>query len=328
MSHNKSYQLSLFGRHSSEDLFMLEREAIAMLQKGERLALSLNPNGYYLAFSGGKDSAVLYYLAKKAGVQFRAFYNVTTIDPPENVYYIREHFQDVEFVHPPENFFWLVSRKGLPTMNRRYCCAILKESDVAGWCALTGVRADESRKRSQYDDVAILSRRKENQGKRGVTIDQIEANEHRCIQGKDAIMLRPILHWSDADVWAFHKKYDIPLNPVYEHSTRVGCMFCPFAKRSEMQYYIDRYPKYWQNVVDAYKHYRCVVASPLTVDQYIDWWRSKRSLAQWCKSKHIDLFSQRAVFANGSPNYEPNRNKPLSPFNHQNPPADNSENPY
>ena len=109
MSQNKSYQLSLFGRHSSKELFMLERETIAMLQKGERLALALNPNGYYLAFSGGKDSAVLYYLAKDAGVQFRAFYNVTTIDPPENVYYIREHFPDVEFVHPPENFFWLVS---------------------------------------------------------------------------------------------------------------------------------------------------------------------------------------------------------------------------
>lgn len=322
MAKNKSFQLSLFGCHSSKELFMLERDAEIMLQHGERLALALNDAGYYLAFSGGKDSAVLYYLAKHAGVKFRAFYNVTTIDPPENVYYIRKYFPDVIFVHPKENFFSLVSHKGLPTMNRRYCCAILKESRVAGWVALTGVRAEESRKRSQYDNVAIVSRRKENQGKRGVTIAQIEANEHRCIQGKDAVMLRPLLQWSDADVWAYHKKYNIPLNPVYEHSTRVGCMFCPFAKRSEMQYYIDNYPQFWQHVVDAYRHYRYEVASPLTVEQYIDWWRSKRSLAQWCKSNHIDLFSQRAVFANGSPNYETNMDKTLSPFNHQNPPAE------
>lgn len=307
MSKNKSYQLSLFGRHSSKELFMLEREAIAMLQKGERLALALNPNGYYLAFSGGKDSAVLYYLAKHAGVQFRAFYNVTTIDPPENVYYIREHFPDVEFVHPKENFFSLVAHHGLPTMTRRYCCARLKESDVAGWCALTGVRADESRKRSQYDDVAILSRRKENQGKSGVTIDQIEANEHRCIQGKDAIMLRPLLHWSDLDIWKFHLKYNIPLNPVYEHSTRVGCMFCPFAKRSEMQYYIDHYPRFWQHVVEAFAKYRENVYSPLSIEQYIDWWRSKRSLAQWGKANNIDVKGNQLT---------------LSPFNHQNPPAE------
>lgn len=313
MSNNKSYQLSLFGRHSSKELFMLEREAIAMLQQGERLALALNSNGYYLAFSGGKDSAVLYYLAKDAGVKFRAFYNVTTIDPPENVYYIREYFPDVEFVFPKKNFFALVAQKGMPTMQRRYCCAILKESNVAGWCALTGVRADESRKRSQYDDVAILSRRKENQGKRGVTIDQIEANEHRCIQGKDAIMLRPLLHWSDLDIWKFHHKYNIPLNPVYQHSTRVGCMFCPFAKRSEMQYYIDHYPKFWQHVVAAFEQYRIGTSSPLTTEQALDWWRSKRSLAQWGNANNIDVKGNQLT---------------LSPFNHQNPPLDNSENPY
>lgn len=307
MSKNKSYQLSLFGRHSSKELFMLEREAESMLQHGERLALALNDAGYYLAFSGGKDSAVLYYLAKHAGVKFRAFYNVTTIDPPENVYYIREHFPDVEFVHPKENFFSLVARKGMPTMRRRYCCAILKESDVAGWVALTGVRADESRKRSQYDDVAILSRRKENQGKHGVTIDEIEMNEHRCIQGKDAIMLHPILHWSDADVWAFHRKYSIPINPVYGHSTRVGCMFCPFAKRAEMQYYIDNYPKFWQHVVEAYEQYRIGTSSPLTTEQALDWWRSKRSLAQWGKANNVDIKGNQLT---------------LSPFNHQNPPAE------
>lgn len=301
MSHNKSYQLSLFGRHSSKALFMLEREAISMLQKGERLALALNDAGYYLAFSGGKDSVVLYYLANQAGVKFKAFYNVTTIDPPENVYYIREHFPNVEFIHPKENFFSLVARKGLPTMRRRYCCAILKESNVAGWVALTGVRADESRKRSQYDDVAILSRRKENQGKRGVTIEEIELNEHRCIQGKDAIMLRPLLHWSDADVWAFHKKYDIPLNPVYQHSTRVGCMFCPFAKRAEMQYYIDHYPRFWQHVVAAFDKYRIGTTSPLTTAQALDWWRSKRSLAQWGKVNNIDVRGNQLT---------------LSPFNH------------
>ena len=37
------------------------------MQKAERLALSMNDEGFWLAFSGGKDSQVLYHLAVMAG---------------------------------------------------------------------------------------------------------------------------------------------------------------------------------------------------------------------------------------------------------------------
>jgi phosphoadenosine phosphosulfate reductase len=41
--------------------------SIALLQKTEKLALSFHPDGFRLAFSGGKDSIVLYRLAQMAG---------------------------------------------------------------------------------------------------------------------------------------------------------------------------------------------------------------------------------------------------------------------
>ena len=40
------------------------------------------PEGYFLAFSGGKDSQAVYHLAKLAGVKFDAHYSLTTVDPP------------------------------------------------------------------------------------------------------------------------------------------------------------------------------------------------------------------------------------------------------
>ena len=40
-------------------------------------------DGYYLCFSGGKDSVVIYDLAVRAGVKFDAHHNITTVEPPE-----------------------------------------------------------------------------------------------------------------------------------------------------------------------------------------------------------------------------------------------------
>ena len=39
------------------------------------------PEGYWLAFSGGKDSVVIKALADMAGVKYEAHYSVTGIDP-------------------------------------------------------------------------------------------------------------------------------------------------------------------------------------------------------------------------------------------------------
>lgn len=47
----------------------------------EAKAIEMHPEGYYLCFSGGKDSQVIYELAKQAKVKFQAYYNVTTVDP-------------------------------------------------------------------------------------------------------------------------------------------------------------------------------------------------------------------------------------------------------
>lgn len=55
--------------------------SVDLLKRAEKLALKMSPEGFHLAFSGGKDSQVLYYLAKMAGVKFKARMQVTTIDP-------------------------------------------------------------------------------------------------------------------------------------------------------------------------------------------------------------------------------------------------------
>ena len=43
-----------------------------------------------IAYSGGKDSDVILQLAKEAGINFRAIYKNTTIDPPGTINHAKE----------------------------------------------------------------------------------------------------------------------------------------------------------------------------------------------------------------------------------------------
>ena len=123
----------------------------------ERLKLLEPPEGYYLAFSGGKDSVVIKALADMAGVKYDAHYMLTSVDPPELVQFIKT-FDDVIIDRPKDNdgnqiTMWnLIPRKKYPpTMLVRYCCGELKETGGNGRLCITGVRWAESvnRKRNQ-----------------------------------------------------------------------------------------------------------------------------------------------------------------------------------
>ena len=94
--------------------------SIKVMQKAERLALSMNDEGFWLAFSGGKDSQVLYHLALKAGVKFKARMNLTSVDPPEVIRFVRKNYPEVEMIKPRMSIYNMAVKKGiLPTMRLR-----------------------------------------------------------------------------------------------------------------------------------------------------------------------------------------------------------------
>ncbi|MDD7647253.1 MAG: hypothetical protein PUJ35_08435 [Ruminococcus bromii] len=55
----------------------------------QRLKAFEPADGYFLAYSGGKDSDCIKILAQLAGVKFEAVHNLTTVDAPETVRYVR-----------------------------------------------------------------------------------------------------------------------------------------------------------------------------------------------------------------------------------------------
>ena len=104
-------------------LFEPERDLVAVAVA--RLRQFEPPEGYYLAFGGGKDSVVLYWLAVVAGVRFDAHFSLTTIDPPELVAFVRGEYPGVQVERPVRSYFNLFPERGAPRRQTRWCCSAL-----------------------------------------------------------------------------------------------------------------------------------------------------------------------------------------------------------
>lgn len=229
-------------------LFPIEdkiERAIQNLKMFEETALRMNPDGYYLAFSGGKDSQAVFHLAQMAGVKFTAHYHVTTVDPPELVHFIRKEYPEVSMEKPEESMWKLIIKKGFPpTRKVRYCCSELKERGGEGRFVITGVRWAESRKRKNRglaeirgaESAKVLLLNNDNDEKRRL----IES----CVM-KGKRVLNPIIDWTDEEVWSFIYHYVHRYCCLYDEGfTRIGCIGCPLASVRKREKELARYPGY------------------------------------------------------------------------------------
>lgn len=221
--------------------------SMGLLRKAEKLALRLDPeDGYYLAFSGGKDSQCLYHLAVMAGVKFKAHFSPTTVDPPEVVRFIRENYPDVGFEKPRASMYEMARRKRiLPTMRLRWCCAEFKEAHGAGKVTLTGIRRAESARRARRNEAELPGH------KFSGTFDQFSEHGERmvaCAGGRDKIIISPLLEWGDRDVWEFLNGNGIPHCRLYDEGRRrIGCILCPMSSRKAKAADIRRWPHVRRN---------------------------------------------------------------------------------
>ena len=189
-----------------------------------RIKLHEPPEGYYVAFSGGKDSCVILDLIKRAGVKFDAHLNITTVDPPEVIRFVRQQYPEVAMEKPEMSMKKLIEQKGiLPTRLARYCCAEYKERGGIGRYVVTGVRRAESARRA--------------------TRKLIEP----CRQPNGKMFIHPIIDWSDGEVWEYIKTYKVPYCSLYDEGfARIGCICCPFASQEKKRKDIARWPHIYE----------------------------------------------------------------------------------
>lgn len=191
-----------------------------------------------VSYSGGKDSDVILELAKMSGIDFRAIYKQTTIDPPGTTAHVKE--MGVEIIRPKLTFFQIIEQNSMPTRWSRFCCRYLKEYKVLDR-AVQGIRRSESSKRAALYKEPEDCRTYRNGGKVRIYF--------------------PILEWTDEDVARFIQERRIKCAPVYYDQDgnfhverRLGCIGCPLATDNGRGDY-KKYPRMLKQVCRAAQKY-------------------------------------------------------------------------
>lgn len=272
----------------------------------QRLKAFEPPEGYWVAFSGGKDSQCIYHLCQIAGVKFDAHYNVTSVDPPEVVRFIKQRYPDVAFEFPHYSdgkriTMWnLIPRAMMPpTRVQRYCCEKLKESGGSGRVVVTGVRWAESARRAASHNVASIAGKPKTTQKMandlGVDFmvnragalvlnddnDAARRMVEQCYRTQKT-MVNPIVDWTDAEVWEFLNEIaKVPHCELYDQGKkRIGCIGCPMNTKAGEE--LKAYPKYRQLYLKAFARMleeREKAGKPndgkndwSTPEKVMDWW--------------------------------------------------------
>lgn len=278
-----------------EDLRKKILHSVDLIRKAEKLALAYDPeDGYFNTFSGGKDSQCLYHIVKMAGVKFKTHMNLTSVDPPEVIRFVRAEYPDVILKKPSDSIFNIAIKKGLlPTMTARWCCAEYKETAGAGKVTLIGIRHSESARRARRNEVEVNNhgysgnleglaeyRKKRNSGRkpRKGTFSIINVNgesEVGCIRGKESLLISPIIDWTEDDVWTFLNTLGIKHCCLYDEGfTRIGCILCPMSKVSQKRQEEQRWPHVKRGWIRAIKKIR---AGGVFAKGYI-WWNIPESM--------------------------------------------------
>lgn len=216
----------------------LESQSISLLQK-----YGLNTDRIVIDTSStGKDSEVKTYLAKKAGLTFKTYFNVTTLDVGECTKLAKQ--KKYNFIYPDKKykgFYQYIKHQNIiPSRLNRFCCTYFKEEPtIFSFDAkdkllfLFGMRNSESSTRSKYEDIWI---------------------NQKWGKNRDWIGILPVREWTDLDIWLYIFRESISINPKYKMGyPRVGCAIaCP--NYSKTTWVLDKYwyPKMynrWQNIL-------------------------------------------------------------------------------
>lgn len=240
--------------------------SINLIKEHEKKSLSMQDYGYHVAFSGGKDSQVIHELTKMSGVRFKAFFNKTSVDPPELLKFIRKNYKNVVWIKPEKTMFELIYKKGiLPLRRVRYCCAELKETSGNDSVVITGITNDESDRRKKRPEF-----------------------EPSYIKKENKFFLHIIKDWTVKNVFDFLAYRGLKWSELYDKGAkRIGCIGCPMNPKAMKKDFIERpkFRKAYTKTVAKLMKDKGKYSNFKDANEVIDWWVSGDTVKVFFRKK-------------------------------------------
>lgn len=256
----------------------------------------------YVSFSGGKDSTVLLDLVRRfVDKDIKAVFCNTGNEYPEIVRFVRST-ENVTIIRPEITFKQVISGYGFPLISKEQAHGIrqakttksekllsirLHGSDpkkgyrsgkIAGrWQFLIKERFDVSEQCCEYLKKRPFARYNRETGEvpiLGVMAGESDLRKRQYIRRggcnsfqNSHIASYPISIWTDADIWEYLRKYNVPYCELYDKGhTRTGCMFCGFGahleKVSRFELLYDLHPRAY-NIFMDYENNGCTYREAL-----------------------------------------------------------------
>lgn len=201
---------------------------------------------FYVAFSGGKDSIVALDIVQRTLPHnaFKVVFGDTQMEFPDTYKTVstveswcKENGIDFLRAKSPLNPKAAWKTFGPPAVDIRWCCSVFKttpqilllrnimQNPSFTGMAFTGIRAEESVSRSEYDDIS-------------------EGKKH-----KGQFSYHVILNWNSAELFLHIFRNHLPFGESYcKGIPRAGCLVCPNAvgksdyfRRAAYQHAVDEY---------------------------------------------------------------------------------------
>lgn len=206
----------------------LEKSALKIIQK----AIDTYGDDIYVACSFGKDSMVVVDLALRLKPDILVLWNNTLNEHADTIIFAKKVVNKYKLnfceTRAMVNFFEVTDELGLPTPTNRSCCEYLKLKPTVFNVKQLGLKA----------------------GMTGLRRDEGKSRENVPFEGWDTQIVdcyryNPIVDWTELDVYNYHIKHNIPLNPLYMKGyLRTGCQYCTLGTNfGGLNIFKENYPK-------------------------------------------------------------------------------------